>query len=67
MLAGNYAPSFPAAGAAKDAHLIAAASRSLELDTALIDALAAHFDAAVESGHGRDDMAAVFVAHVPAE
>jgi 3-hydroxyisobutyrate dehydrogenase len=65
MLAGNYSPSFPAAGAAKDAQLIAAAARSLELDTQLIDALAGHFDTAVEAGHGGDDMAAVFVAHAP--
>lgn len=65
MLAGSYPASFPAAGAAKDAGLIAAAARSLELDTALVDALAAHFAAAVEAGHGPDDMAAVFVAHAP--
>ena len=66
MLAGSYPASFPAAGAAKDAGLIAAAARSLELDTALVDLLAGHFTAAVEAGHGAEDMAAVFVAHQPA-
>jgi 3-hydroxyisobutyrate dehydrogenase len=67
MLGGDYAPSFPAAGAAKDARLIGAAARSLDLDTALIDALTAHFEAAVDAGHGEDDMGAVYVAHVGEE
>ena len=67
MLAGSYPAAFPAAGAAKDAGLIAAAARSLELDTALIDALAAHFTAAVQAGHGQQDMAAVFVAHAASD
>jgi 3-hydroxyisobutyrate dehydrogenase len=65
MLDGSYPASFPVAGAAKDAGLIAAAARSLDLDTALVDVLAAHFAEAVEAGHGQDDMAAVFVAHAP--
>jgi 3-hydroxyisobutyrate dehydrogenase len=65
MLAGDYTPSFTAAGAAKDAHLVRDAAESLRLDTRLIDAISAHFDAAVEAGHGGEDMAAVYAVTSP--
>ncbi|MDT4945023.1 MAG: 3-hydroxyisobutyrate dehydrogenase [Pseudonocardiales bacterium] len=63
MLAGEYAPSFTAASAAKDAHLIAEAAAEVGADTALIEAIRAHLDAVVATGHGAEDMAAVFLAH----
>jgi 3-hydroxyisobutyrate dehydrogenase len=65
MIDGKYPASFALGGAAKDAHLIADACRSSNTDLGLIEALAAHFDAAVEAGHGDDDMAAVYTVHAP--
>jgi 3-hydroxyisobutyrate dehydrogenase len=63
MLAGEFAPSFTSASAAKDAHLIAEAAAEVGADTALIEAIRTHLDAVVAAGHGEEDMAAVFLAH----
>lgn len=59
MIAGEYPPAFPLEGAAKDSALIAEALRSTGVSPALMDALRDRFEAAVETGHGAEDMAAV--------
>lgn len=59
MMNRQFAASFTAAAAAKDAHLVAEAAGRRPVDTAVIDAIAGHFDDVVEQGHGDDDMAAV--------
>ncbi len=63
MIDGKYPTSFSLSGAAKDAHLIADACRSSNTGLGLIEAISAHLDAAVEAGHGDDDMAAVYTVH----
>lgn len=62
MLADNFAASFTAAAAAKDARLVAAAANARPISTDVIDAIAHHFDNAVRAGHGDEDMAAVVTA-----
>ena len=59
MLDQDFAASFSAAAAAKDAHLVADAAAERPVDTAVIDAIAGHFDQVVADGHGDEDMAAV--------
>ncbi|WP_370961354.1 NAD(P)-dependent oxidoreductase [Amycolatopsis sp. cg9] len=59
MLSGEYPPSFPAGLAAKDARLVVAAAGD-DVDVAGAKAVLAHLEAAVESGHGDEDMAALY-------
>ncbi|GAB3270290.1 NAD(P)-dependent oxidoreductase [Sinomonas notoginsengisoli] len=59
MIAGDFPPAFPLDGAAKDSALIAEALRSSGVSSALMDALRGRFEAALESGHSGEDMAAV--------
>ncbi|WP_027927363.1 NAD(P)-dependent oxidoreductase [Amycolatopsis benzoatilytica] len=59
MLAGDYPASFPASLAAKDARLVVEAAGD-QIDVAGAAAALAHLEAAVERGHGDDDMAAVY-------
>jgi len=59
MLAGDYPASFPASLAAKDARLVVEAAGD-QIDVAGAAAALAHLEAAVEAGHGEDDMAAVY-------
>lgn len=59
MLTQSFAASFSAAAAAKDAHLVADAAARRPVDTAVIDAIAGHFDTVIAGGHGDEDMAAV--------
>jgi len=65
IIAGQFAPSFAVAGVVKDTGLIAAAMRESGTDTTLMDAVRAQFRKAAESGHGEQDMAAVFYAFGP--
>jgi len=59
MLAGEYPPAFPAGLAAKDARLVVEAAGD-EVDVAGAKAALAHLEAAVEAGHGDEDMAALY-------
>ena len=60
MIAGQFLPAFALEGAVKDAGLIAAAMREAGTDVTLMDAVARQFRKAAASGHGGEDMAAVF-------
>jgi 3-hydroxyisobutyrate dehydrogenase len=59
MLADEYPPAFPAKLAAKDARLVVEAAGDA-VDIAGARAVLAHLEAAVEAGHGDEDMAAVY-------
>lgn len=59
MLEGEYPPSFTASLARKDVGLIMDAARAGGLDPAIAGAVAGYFDAAIEAGHGDEDMAAI--------
>ncbi|QKV79557.1 NAD(P)-dependent oxidoreductase [Amycolatopsis sp. Hca4] len=63
MLAGEYPPAFPAGLAAKDARLVVEAAGD-EVDLAGAKAVLAHLEAALEAGHGDEDMAALYRAVV---
>ncbi|ADJ44505.1 3-hydroxyisobutyrate dehydrogenase [Amycolatopsis mediterranei S699] len=63
MLSGEYPPAFPAALAAKDARLVVEAAAE-DVDVAGAKAALAHLEAAVEAGHGDEDMAALYRAVV---
>ncbi|HEY6297942.1 MAG TPA: NAD(P)-dependent oxidoreductase [Streptosporangiaceae bacterium] len=65
MIAGEFPPAFTVHGAVKDTGLIAAALRETGTDAALMDAVAGQFRRAADSGHGGQDMAAVFRAFRP--
>ena len=60
MIAGEFPPSFTVDGAVKDTLLIDAATRESGTDAALMDAVACQYRKAADSGHGGDDMAAVY-------
>jgi 3-hydroxyisobutyrate dehydrogenase len=60
MLRGEFPPAFPVDGAAKDARLILEAAAKAGVRARVADAVAAHMQAAVEAGYGREDMAAVW-------
>ncbi|RSD08646.1 NAD(P)-dependent oxidoreductase [Amycolatopsis eburnea] len=59
MLSGEYPPSFPAGLAAKDARLVVEAAGE-DVDVAGARAALSHLEAAVEAGHGDEDMAALY-------
>jgi 3-hydroxyisobutyrate dehydrogenase len=59
MLSGEYPPAFPASLAAKDARLVVEAAGE-DVDVAGAKAVLAHLEAAVEAGHGDEDMAALY-------
>jgi 3-hydroxyisobutyrate dehydrogenase len=63
MLAGDFAPAFGLAGAAKDADLIVAAAREAGVDLAVIEAARDHFARALAAGHGDKDMSATYLEH----
>ena len=60
IIDGQFATSFAVDGAVKDTGLIAAAMRETGTDAALMDAVAGQFRQAADSGHGDQDMAAIF-------
>ncbi|HJT02585.1 MAG TPA: NAD(P)-dependent oxidoreductase [Pseudonocardiaceae bacterium] len=59
MIADDFPPAFPLAGAAKDTALIAEAMRAAGTDDRLMSALHQKFQAAADAGHDAEDMAAV--------
>ena len=65
IIAGQFAPSFAVDGAVKDTGLIAAAMRESGIDAALMEAVGQQYRKAAGSGHGEDDMAAVYHAFRP--
>jgi 3-hydroxyisobutyrate dehydrogenase len=65
MIAEHFPPAFTVHGAVKDTEIIAAAMREAGTDAALMDAVAGQFRKAADSGHGEEDMAAVFCAFRP--
>jgi 3-hydroxyisobutyrate dehydrogenase len=67
IIAGQFAPSFAVDGAVKDTGLIAAAMRESGTDATLMEAVSAQYRKAAESGHGEEDMAAIFYAFRPGE
>ena len=60
MIAGEFPTAFAVDGAVKDTGLIAAAMREAGTDATLMDAVGQQFRKAADSGHGDDDMAAVY-------
>jgi 3-hydroxyisobutyrate dehydrogenase len=65
MIAEEFPPAFPLAGAVKDAGLIAEAQRVAGTDDAQMAALRELFATAAEAGHGDEDLAAVWYAVRP--
>ena len=63
MLSGEYPAAFPAGLAAKDARLVVEAAGD-DIDVAGAKAVLQHLEAAVEAGHGDEDMAALYRAVV---
>ncbi|HXT89112.1 MAG TPA: NAD(P)-dependent oxidoreductase [Trebonia sp.] len=63
MKSGDYTPEFPLEWALKDVDLAIAAAGADRLP--LLEALSRHWRAAVEAGHGRDDISAVRLALGP--
>jgi 3-hydroxyisobutyrate dehydrogenase len=63
MLADDLAPAFRLGGALKDVDLILAAAQEAGVDLALMPGIRAHFQRAVEDGHGDLDMAATYRSH----
>ena len=59
MLADEYPAAFPAGLAAKDARLVVEAAGDA-VDVAGARAVLAHLEAAVEAGHGDEDMAVLY-------
>jgi 3-hydroxyisobutyrate dehydrogenase len=62
MMGRDFAPSFPTAGALKDAGLILAAARSCGMTADVVEAVRAKLERTVRAGHGDDDMAAAYYA-----
>ena len=58
--ASDQQSAFKVALARKDAHLIVEAARGAELELALSEAVQAHYDEAMERGHGEADMSALY-------
>jgi 3-hydroxyisobutyrate dehydrogenase len=65
MIAGQFPPDFTVHGAIKDTGLIADAMRETGTDAALMDTVRGQFRKAADSGHGEQDMAAVFCSFLP--
>jgi 3-hydroxyisobutyrate dehydrogenase len=60
IIAGEFPPSFPVAGAAKDLRLIVEAAERSGVKLPMLEVVRRQFESAVEAGHGDEDMAAVF-------
>src|SRR5690348_3823506 len=65
MIADEFPTSFAVSGVVKDLGPMAAAARSVDVPTGVLEAFAAAFRAAEAAGHGDDDMAAVVAAFRP--
>ena len=64
MIANEFPPAFPARLAAKDARLVLDAAGD-SVDLAGAGATLAHLEAAIEAGHGEEDMAVLYRAVAP--
>ncbi|MDO9378352.1 MAG: NAD(P)-dependent oxidoreductase [Nocardioidaceae bacterium] len=60
IVAGDFAPQFAVEGGLKDAGLIADAARQSGLDPRLMEALRHELQVAIDTGHGDEDLAAVY-------
>jgi 3-hydroxyisobutyrate dehydrogenase len=65
MIAREFPPAFSLALARKDAGLVLEAAERHGFDAALVEAVARKMDAAIEAGHGDEDMAATIHASLP--
>ena len=65
MIEGEFPVSFSLKLARKDAALVLDAARANDLEMSVAEAVAARFDDAITSGHGDDDLAAVYEATKP--
>jgi 3-hydroxyisobutyrate dehydrogenase len=65
MLAREFDPAFSLALARKDAALVLEAAERHGFDAALVEVVLGKMDAAIEAGHGDDDMAATYIASAP--
>ena len=65
MIEEEFPTSFSAKLARKDAGLVLEAAEANGLRLPLAEAVAAHFDEAIDAGHGEDDMAAIYQAAKP--
>jgi len=66
MLSADYRPSFTIDGVLKDLDLIRSAAQTAGVPDELLQAVQGKFEVARRSGHGSDDMAAVYTAFLPA-
>ncbi len=60
MIGEDFPTSFSSKLARKDAGLVLAAAEANGLSLSMVEAVAAHFDDAIEAGYGEEDMAAVY-------
>jgi 3-hydroxyisobutyrate dehydrogenase len=67
MIEEDFPTSFSANLARKDAGLVLAAAEANGLRLPLAEAAAAHFDEAINAGHGEEDMAAIYQAAKPGD
>jgi 3-hydroxyisobutyrate dehydrogenase len=65
MIARKFDPSFSLALARKDAGLVLEAAERHGFDAALVEVVARMMDAAIDSGHGDEDMAATIIGSLP--
>ena len=65
MIEEEFPTSFSANLARKDASLVLDAAQASGLRLLMTEAAATHFDEAIESGHGEEDMAAIYQAAKP--
>jgi 3-hydroxyisobutyrate dehydrogenase len=65
MVAGEFPPAFPLAGATKDGHLILEAMEHAGSRPEIMEALVGRYQEAVDGDHGTEDLAAVVRAFLP--
>jgi 3-hydroxyisobutyrate dehydrogenase len=65
MIAREFPAAFSLALARKDAGLVLEAAERYGFDAALVEVIARKMDAAIEQGHGDEDMAATIFASLP--
>jgi 3-hydroxyisobutyrate dehydrogenase len=65
MVAGEFPPAFPLAGATKDGHLVLEAMEHAGSRPEIMEALVGRYQEAVDGDHGTEDLAAVIRAFLP--
>jgi 3-hydroxyisobutyrate dehydrogenase len=65
ILEGRFEPQFGLDGLLKDLRFIRSATAAAGVPTGLVDALVALYEQASETGHGREDVAAVVTSFTP--